>query len=130
MASSVEFDGDDMNDPNFRSALNRLMQHQFDEMVKEEERIEKELGVSFQCACDILYLRSRSRWTIELEQKLIALHKAGTPPNVYEFGVTKETQRKLLESVAENLMEQEVQEIVSEKAAKDLVDRLRNKPST
>lgn len=49
------------------------------------------------CKEDIEYLRTRSRHTKELEKELINLHIAGTPPNMSEFGVTKETQNNLLD---------------------------------
>lgn len=53
-------------------------------------------NVSESCAADIYYLRTRSRWSKALEEELITLHKAGTPPNMNEFGSTKETQEALL----------------------------------
>jgi hypothetical protein len=46
----------------------------------------EELGCSVGCAGDVWYLRQRSRWTQELENELIRLHKEGTPPNICEFG--------------------------------------------
>lgn len=49
------------------------------------------------CFNDITYLRNRFRWTQELEGKLIILHAKGEPPNMMEFGCTKETGQKLLE---------------------------------
>lgn len=58
-----------------------------------------ELNVSEKCAADILYLRSRNRWTQQLENQLIDLHRARTPPNMMEFGVTHETQKALLDAV-------------------------------
>jgi hypothetical protein len=54
-----------------------------------------ELNISEACAADVYYLRTRSRWTQALEEELIALHRAGTPPNVFEFGSTPETQANL-----------------------------------
>ena len=55
----------------------------------------QELGVSERCAADVFYLRTRSRWTEELEKELILLHKNGNPPNMCDFGVTEETQAKM-----------------------------------
>lgn len=49
-----------------------------------EEKIAKELNVSIECACDIAYLRTRSRWTQEKENKLIQSHKEGKPLNVLD----------------------------------------------
>ena len=56
----------------------------------------KEFNVSESCATDIWYLRSRNRWTQVLEDELIALFKAGTRPNMNEFGCTPETGEALL----------------------------------
>ena len=56
------------------------------EMVKQIEDIAVELDVSSKCAQDVRYLRTRNRWSEELEQHLIELHNQGYPPNIYEFG--------------------------------------------
>lgn len=49
------------------------------------------LGVSFGCATDIIYLRTRSRWTQEKEDYLIFCDKNNTPsPSIMEdFEVPK-----------------------------------------
>ena len=60
------------------------------------DKIVTELKVSEDCASNIVYLRSRHRHTQALENQLIALHTAGTPPNMNEFGCTKETGEALL----------------------------------
>lgn len=52
----------------------------------EIERLARINGWDYGCAMDVWYLRTRSRWTQELESKLIQLHQAGTPPNINEFG--------------------------------------------
>lgn len=59
--------------------------------------------VTVACAQDMLYLRTRNRWTKELEDQLIQLHLEGTPPNMFEYGVTKETQENLLATAEANL---------------------------
>lgn len=48
--------------------------------------IAKELGVSDGCAADIIYFRGQLRHTPELEERLIALWQAGTPPDIHLFG--------------------------------------------
>lgn len=63
----------------------------------------KQLDVSEECASDVWYLRSRHRHTLELEAELIRLHKAGTPPDIFNFGVTPETQQALLDTVLREL---------------------------
>jgi hypothetical protein len=72
----------------------------FDEI----QYIQKTLNVTDACAADIIYLRTRQRHTLELEQQLIRLHELGTPPNIMEFGVTKETQERLMSQVREELI--------------------------
>lgn len=56
-----------------------------DEWDKQIKALSDTLGVSLACASDVFYLRTRSRHTPELEARLIALYKAGTPPNIMEF---------------------------------------------
>lgn len=64
----------------------------------------KDLSISMQAASDVHYLRTRNRWTQELEDELIAKHKAGESINIFNFGVTEETQRNLMEKVRETLV--------------------------
>jgi len=52
--------------------------------------------ISVECARDVEYLRTRQRHTQKLEDELIALHKAGKPPNMNEYGCTKETGEALM----------------------------------
>ena len=61
----------------------------------EQELLAKELNVSTACAIDVHYLRTRNRWTEDLEAELIRLHQEGKPPNISEFGVNIETQTNL-----------------------------------
>ena len=49
------------------------------------EEMAAKLGISLACAHNIFYLRERSRWTQDLEDELIRLHKEGNPPNIFEF---------------------------------------------
>ena len=80
MTKEIDFKNVDWN------ALNEAMIKVQDAWVEESKKLASSLGVSDACACDIMYLRSRSRHTQELEDKLIELHKNGTPPNMMEFG--------------------------------------------
>ena len=41
------------------------------------DKVAEELGVNYMAACDIVYLRGRSRWTQEKEDYLIKLAKEG-----------------------------------------------------
>ena len=66
--------------------LQEFMDKAQDETEKYIEGLAKNLGVTYDCACDVWYLRTRSRWTQELEDELIRLHKQGYRPNMCEFG--------------------------------------------
>jgi len=68
----------------------------YDEAISD---LAKELNVSELCANDIFYLRSRSRWSPELENELIELHQKGERPNMNEFGVTRDTQDNLANAI-------------------------------
>ena len=61
------------------------------------------LNITERCADDVAYLRTRNRHSQALEDELIALHKAGTPPKISEFGCTKETGEALLNAAMEQL---------------------------
>jgi len=52
---------------------------------KTQKSLQEELNCSYACAGDIMYLHKCTRWTQELENKLIELHNAGTPPNILDF---------------------------------------------
>ncbi len=75
-----------LNDPAKMEEFQQVMNAIHDETNEYIQNLAKELGVSEGCAADVWYLRTRSRHTPELEQILIELHKAGTPPNMCEFG--------------------------------------------
>ena len=72
----------------------------------EDPNLAQAAQVSDECVSDVEYLRSRSRWSNDLELELIALHKAGTPPNVNDFGCTPETGKALLDAVLATLPNQ------------------------
>lgn len=55
-------------------------------LVEEAIEISKKLGISEDCALDIQYLRTRSRWTQEAEDELVRMDKAGEErPNIYDW---------------------------------------------
>lgn len=56
-----------------------------EEMTREMVQVMSDLDVSESCALDVVYLRTRSRHTPELEQRLIELHQKGTPPSIMDF---------------------------------------------
>lgn len=61
--------------------------------------MEAAIAVGTACAADVVYLRTRNRWTQALEDQLIQMYKDGNPPtSMNDFGVTPETQQALLDS--------------------------------
>ena len=65
----------------------------------EDPNLVQAAQVSPECVLDVEYLRTRNRWTQELQFELIALHKAGKVPNMNEFGCTRETGKALLDTL-------------------------------
>ena len=72
------------------------------ECEKEMQKLADDLDVTYMCAVDISYHRTRSWWTQELENELIRLYDVGTPPNMCEFGSTKSTQEELMRLAIES----------------------------
>lgn len=58
----------------------KVMDMLHDEQTQYVNKLADEMKVGVDCANDIVYLRSRSRWTQELENQLIQLHKEGKAP--------------------------------------------------
>ena len=75
----------DLNTVSDWDAFNNLMNdiHVAQETYAEEEAAR--LGIELDVARDIIYLRGRSRWTFEKEEKLIELSKQGIRPNIMEW---------------------------------------------
>lgn len=67
------------------NSFQQIMDEYQEEQINYIKSLAEELNVSEGCAADVLYLRSRSRHTDELEKELIQLHNEGNPPNVCEF---------------------------------------------
>ena len=58
-------------------AVNDFLAEQQDAMVEYIKKLSKELGVSEETANMVAYLRSRSRWSEELEKKVIEAGEKG-----------------------------------------------------
>lgn len=78
-----------------------LIESEADYFNKRAAVLAENLSVTEACAADVMYLRTRNRWTPELEKELIRLHKEGNPPNVMEFGCTPETGQALMDIAEE-----------------------------
>jgi hypothetical protein len=72
-----------VNDPEVMGEFQKAMDKCCEDMNKYTIEEAEKLGVSIRAMSDILYLRTRSRWTQEKEDYLIKLAKEGKPlPNV------------------------------------------------
>ena len=76
-----------INDEASMQEVYNLLDKVQDETAIYIQNLAKKLGVSESCASDIWYLRTRSRWSQELENYLIQMDKTGYPPtfNIFEF---------------------------------------------
>lgn len=83
---SVTLTRDDLQNREKMDAFSEMMAKVQDETVAYIKQLAVELNASEECAMDVFYLRTRSRWTQELENELIQLHKSGVRPNMCEFG--------------------------------------------
>jgi len=82
----IKFDGKDLDDKNAMSQLNEMMNDVQEGYNQQIKTIEKELNISDEYAGAIWYLRTRSRWTQELEDKLVLMARTGEScPNMNEW---------------------------------------------
>lgn len=49
------------------------------------QKLAKDLGIEYLQAADVYYLRSRSRWSQELENQLISLFRDGQTVNICDW---------------------------------------------
>jgi len=61
------------------NSFNEIMNMWQDSMVAGIKALAEELDITESVAGDIMYLRSRSRWTQELEDQIIAAFRSGNP---------------------------------------------------
>lgn len=66
-----------VNDPVRMAQFQELMNQGQDLLVEHIKELGQELGLSYGNAASVYYLRTRSRWSKELEQRLILAYKAG-----------------------------------------------------
>lgn len=74
---------DQLYDGNAEIELYNAAAEEFNNYIKE---LAKEVGCSYETAHDVYYLRTRSRWTPELEKELIKRCENGEAVNMNEFG--------------------------------------------
>jgi hypothetical protein len=89
-----------VNDPKAMDEFQRFMDVVADETNIYIGNVAHQLGVSFNAAADIVYLRGRSRWTRDKEDYLIKLAKEGKPlPNICDDfevpGTSEQSQGKV-----------------------------------
>ncbi len=75
----------DLEDEPTMQKFQKVMDEVNESFVRGVQALAEELNCSDSCALDVMYLRSRSRHTQELEDELIKLHLLGNPPNIMEF---------------------------------------------
>ena len=74
-----------VNNPEKMDKFQDAMDLWQDEMVNHISDIANKLNISVSCAMDVVYLRSRSRWSQENEDELIRLHSIGKAPNICDW---------------------------------------------
>jgi hypothetical protein len=84
-----------VNDSEKMKQFQEFMDVVHDETNNYIQNLAKELGVSDMQAGDIWYLRSRSRWTQKLENRIVAAHKATGKSIVCTSGEEEETLQQL-----------------------------------
>lgn len=75
----------DMESQEVMDGFKQLMDAQFGHYEEKVKDVMTELEVDQFCAVDVVYLRSRSRWTPQLEEELVQLHRRGIRPNIFEW---------------------------------------------
>jgi len=76
----------DVNDKDAMDAFQRMMDEIADAAHREVDEVSCLLGIPMSFAWAIQYLRTRSRWTQELEDQLIQMGKRGEVcPNMMEW---------------------------------------------
>jgi hypothetical protein len=83
----VELNQDDLNDPGTMKVVHNLLNRQQGQWVEEIQSIENTYNLDYSYAMGVWYLRTRSRWTQALEDRLIQMYREGKPcPNMNEYG--------------------------------------------
>lgn len=82
----IELGPSDLNNPERMLDLNELMDKLQMVYIQEIQAIAQKFDIPDSYASCIWYLRTRSRWTQELEDKLISMSKNSEPcPNMCEW---------------------------------------------
>lgn len=83
---SIELTEADLACEETMNKFQSVMDEYQESFVKYIQSVANELEITDDCASSVVYLRSRSRWSQELEDELISLYRKGTPPNMCDFG--------------------------------------------
>ena len=82
----MEITQEDIDDPGTRTVINNIFAKQQREWGDECLEIAQLYGLSDLWAACVWYLRGRSRWTQELEDRLLEMAGNGeNPPNMFEW---------------------------------------------
>lgn len=92
-----------VNDPEKMEAFQEAMNAYQDELVKYISDLAKKLGVSEMTAQNIWYLRGRSRWRQETEDRLICADQAGVVINTLSGEEQEELEKAGFQSGLQDL---------------------------
>lgn len=82
----VKLSSADLNDAQKIEALNEFFDAQCAAQEEEVQSIQNDYSMTPEYAAAIWYLRTRSRWTQELEEQLVSMCRANDPcPNMNEW---------------------------------------------
>lgn len=68
-----------------KQVMQDIMDASIEHFHNSVENVAKELGITEGQATDVVYLRTRSRWTQQLENKLLQCYRDKIPVNIMEF---------------------------------------------
>lgn len=79
-------EGEEMDITNMQAdEVQQIMDASAEAYNKEIEKVMKEFDLVPFAAMDVVYLRTRSRWTPELEKRLIQEHREGKKINICDW---------------------------------------------
>lgn len=82
----MKLSSEDINDPGTMLVVQNEMNKQHESWDKQIQTIIDVLNISYNYASSIWYLRQRSRWTQELENRLVQMARDGEEcPNIMDF---------------------------------------------
>lgn len=81
----ISASGEELKDPKVVEVFQAAMDAEAEYFNSQIEELMNTLNCSFACAADVVYLRTRSRWSEELERRLIQEHQEGRTINICDW---------------------------------------------